>query len=222
MTEPPASTGKGSQDERLPPRPLRERIALVALLLGALFALAAPFGPWLVVVTSGSTPAAWTDVRDYGISGWSATDSALGVTASPSGNYLPWPALGPVFLVASVIAWLAVAAGFTAEVLAYAAPWSSRVGRVPAFLALASSALAVADPVVFLIAFPSAATSAGLLPSAAGLWGSGSVRSTTLTWGAGWAWNGLLVAFALYSVGAVLLLRRRTSIRATAAAVPET
>ncbi len=221
MTEGPGASGKPTRDRDLAPRPLREYVALGALLLGALFALAAPFGPWLVLVTSGSTPAAWTDVRDYGVSGWSATDSASGVTASPSGNYLPWPALGPVFLSVSAIAWLAVLAGVAALVLAWAAPAWPRLGRVPAFLGFTSAALAVLGPLVCLAVLPGAATSAGLLPSGAGLWGSGSAGSTTLTWGAGWAWNGLLVAFALYLVGAILLLRPRTPIRATAAAVPE-
>ncbi len=221
MTQAPGAQGEPARDRDFPPRPLRERVALVALLLGTLFALAAPFGPWLVVVTSGSTPAAWTDVRDYGLSGWSATDSASGVTASPSGNYVPWPALGSLFLFVSAIAWLAVVAGAAALALAWTAPAWPRVGRVPAFLGLASAALAVLGPLVFLAVLPDAASSAGLLPSGAGLWGSGSAGPTTLTWGAGWAWNSLLVAFALDLVGAVLLPRPRARIRATAARAPE-
>ena len=220
MTEAPVPSGKRARYQELPPRPLRERAALAALLLGALFALAAAFGPWLVVVTSGSTPAAWTDVRDYGVSGWSATDSASGVTASPSGSYLPWPAVGPVFLSVSVITWLAVLVGFAALGLAWVAPFRPRGGRIPFLLGFASAAFAIVGPLIFLVLFPSAATSAGLLPAGAGLWGMGSVGSTTRTWGAGWAWNSLVGAFALYLIGGVLVPRDSPPIRATAATVP--
>lgn len=202
------------------PRPRRELVALATLLLGALFALAAAFGPWLVVVTSGSAPASWTDVRDYGLSGWSATDSVSGMSASPSGNYLLWPAVGQVFLSLSVLTWLAVFVGVAALALAWAAPAWPRVGRIPALVGFASAALAIVSSLVFLAMFPSAAVSAGLLPAGAGLWGSASVGSTTRTWGAGGAWNSLVAAFVLYLIGVVLIPRNRSRFRATAATVP--
>ncbi len=192
----------------------------MALLLGVLFALAAPFGPWAVVVTTGSAPQAWTDIRDYGVSGWTATDSASGVTASPSGNYLPWPSIGPVFLAVSALAWMAVLLGLAALFLAWAAPTRPRLRRLPVLLGFASGALAVAGPLAFLALFPGEAVSAGLLPAGAGLWGSGSVGSTASTWDAGWAWTGLLVACALYLVGTLLLPPAATPTPATEALSP--
>ncbi len=193
-TKPPAAK------EQPPPWPRAERLALLSLAIGFLLALAALVGPWYVVTTKATAGPAFTDVRSYGLLGWSASDTVGATAASAEGNYLPMPSVGLAFATLEGVLVAALLALGVGAVLAVASSRNPRRLRNALLLAFAAGVLSLAGPIAFALLFPGAATSAGLLAGGAGY--------AVTSWGTGWAWLILLVAGALFLLGSTALLTR--------------
>ncbi len=201
-----------TRSHRRQPAPPQELIVLVTMGLAVVLALAALLGPWFTVVTYryfGNTAA--IDTRGYGLFGYSATDTVPGISATVSGNYLPWPSVRSSLLSVQILAALTLVVGLSAVVFTIIGTRRTWPGRLPVLLGLSSAALAFVGAVVFAMTFPWAAHADALFDFGASFLGSASVMSAngplTRTWGPGWAWSCLLSVCVLFLVASMTALR---------------
>lgn len=199
--EPPPAEETPPAAKEWPPLSPREKLALSAMALALLLTVSVLFGPWFVLTRTVTGAAAATDVRGYGVTGWTATDTVPGLTATVAGNYLASPSLAALFLAMGVVTAMAAIAIPVEIVLVLLPRHGPRSRRLSVLVGLVAAGLAFAAPIAFEILFPGAAQADGLLASGSHI--------SQASWGPGWAWAVLLIAGGLLLVGSGTLAEDR-------------
>lgn len=199
---------------------MQNRLVVVVGIVAAALALSALFGAWWgfaygspsggITITIGFAPFGATTTTQ----GCDNPNTVCQVIPEVNATSYPYPPnIAGVFLVAATLTTLAALSGVSMVAVMVVSASRPRFRRWGILLGIAAFVLALAALAYVTSRLQGALSQDGLFAdSFPGFWGSmalGGAGSTTVTWGAGWAWYAVLAAALLFLIGSIVLFRAR-------------
>ncbi len=205
------------------------KLGVVLGVVAIILAVVGMAGPWWTESFSGSGTILFIRIdvngnANFGLFGVTSTISTPNANQTNTSTYSNAPHVGSVFTLGTILLILGAVLGI--GMVGLAVMPNPRFRKFAAILGVLAFLFAVLAPLYVMSALPDAINadsgSTTTYTTVSGFWGTKSSNlygiTTSINWGAGWAWYLPVIAAVLFLVGAIVILAARKP--AMAAPVP--